>query len=87
MTPSTDAAADTALSDAIESEDLAATGLTGATGDLTLDGETLTGEGEGTVEVTTTITFPWGTEGQYNDAKLGALNFAVDYTLTQVPGN
>ncbi|MEY9257454.1 alternate signal-mediated exported protein [Brevibacterium epidermidis] len=87
VTPSTDAPADTALSDAIESEDLAATGLTGATGDLTLDGETLTGEGEGTVEVTTTITFPWGTEGQYNDAKLGALNFAVDYTLTQVPGN
>ena len=87
VTQSTDAAADTALSDAIESEDLAATGLTGATGDLTLDGETLTGEGEGTVEVTTTITFPWGTEGQYNDAKLGALNFAVDYTLTQVPGN
>ena len=87
VTPSTDAAADTALSDAIESEDLAATGLTGATGDLALDGETLTGEGEGSVEVTTTITFPWGTEGQYNDAKLGALNFAVDYTLTQVPGN
>ncbi|WP_167854341.1 alternate-type signal peptide domain-containing protein [Brevibacterium sp. S111] len=87
VTPSTDGTADTALSEAIESEDLAATGLTGATGDLSLDGETLAGEGDGSVEVTTTITFPWGTEGQYNDAKLGSLNFAVDYTLTQVPGN
>jgi alternate signal-mediated exported protein len=87
VTPSTDGTADTALSEAIESEDLAATGLTGATGDLSLDGETLAGEGDGSVEVTTTITFPWGTEGQYNDTKLGSLNFAVDYTLTQVPGN
>ena len=87
VTPDSDADADNKLADAITGDDLAATGLTGATGDLSLDGETLTGEGEGTVEVTTTITFPWGTEGQYNDAKLGALDFAVDYTLTQVPGN
>lgn len=80
-------AADTALAEALKTQDLAATGITGASGDLTLDGEKLTGEGTGTVEVTTTVEFPWGTEGQYNDAKLGKLNFAVDYTLTQVPGN
>lgn len=78
---------DTALADALETDDLAATGVTGATGDLALDGEKLTGEGTGSVEVTTTVKFPWGAEGDYNPAKLGSLNFAVDYTLTQVPGN
>jgi alternate signal-mediated exported protein len=89
VTPSTGADADSKLAAAITKDDLAATGLTGADGNLALDsdGETLTGEGNGTVEVTTTITFPWGDEGDYNDTKLGKLNFAVDYTLTQVPGN
>ncbi|AMT92428.1 hypothetical protein A2T55_00165 [Brevibacterium linens] len=87
VTPSTAADADAALAEAITAQDLAASGLTDATGSLTLDGETLTGEGDGSVEVTTTVTFPWGAEGDYNDAKLGSLNFAVDYTLTQVPGN
>lgn len=87
VTPSSGADADSKLVAAITKDDLAATGLTDATGNLALDGETLTGEGEGTVEVTTTITFPWDAEGDYNDAKLGKLNFAVDYTLTQVPGN
>ena len=87
VTPSGAADADAALAEAITAQDLAASGLTDATGGLTLDGETLTGEGDGTVQVTTTVTFPWGAEGDYNDAKLGNLNFAVDYTLTQVPGN
>lgn len=87
VTPSSAADADAALAEAITAQDLAASGLTDATGGLTLDGETLTGEGDGTVQVTTTVTFPWGAEGDYNDAKLGNLNFAVDYTLTQVPGN
>lgn len=78
---------DAALADALETEDLAATGITGATGDLSFDNGKLTGEGTGNVEVTTTVNFPWGAEGDYNPAKLGSLNFAVDYTLTQVPGN
>lgn len=89
VTPTDSAdSSDTALADAIgDVADLAASELTGATGDLTLDGETLTGEGTGTVEVTTSITFPWGEAAEANAAKLGSLNFAVDYTLTQAPGN
>lgn len=79
--------ADTALAAALEKEDLAATDISGATGDLSFDNGKLTGEGTGNVEVTTTVKFPWGTEGMYNPAKLGSLNFAVDYKLTQVPGN
>ena len=86
ITPTSEAEADTALADAITAEDLAATELTGADG-LTLEGDTLTGEGTGSVEVTTTITFPWGEESEFNAAKLGSLDFAVDYTLTQVPNN
>ena len=86
ITPTSEAEADTALADAITAEDLAATELTGADG-LTLEGDTLTGEGTGSVEVTTTITFPWGEESEFNAAKLGSLDFAVDYTLTQAPNN
>lgn len=87
VTATSEEAADTALAEALETDDLAATGISGTTGDLALSGETLTGEGTGTVAVTTTINFPWGEEGDYNPAKLGSLDFAVDYTLTQVPGN
>lgn len=78
-----------ALAAAIVGEDLATTGLTGATGELTLDPDTdvLTGEGDGTVDVTTTITFPWGDAGEFNPAQLGSLDFSVDYTLTQTPAN
>lgn len=78
-----------ALAEAIVGEDLAVTDLTGATGELTLDPatEVLTGEGTGTVDVTTTITFPWGDAGEFDAAQLGSLDFSVDYTLTQVPGN
>lgn len=82
-------AEDDALAAALGGDpDLAFTTMTGATGDLALgvDGA-LTGEGTGSVLVTTTVSFPWGTAGQYNAAKLGSLDFAVDYTLTQVAGN
>lgn len=81
--------ANEALAAAIVGEDLTTTGLTEATGEITLDPDTdvLTGEGTGTVDVTTTITFPWGDAGEFNPAQLGSLDFSVDYTLTQVPGN
>lgn len=87
VTAASGEANDAALAEALETEDLAATGITGTTGDLTFDDGKLTGEGTGKVEVTTTVKFPWGDKDQYNPAKLGSLNFAVDYTLTQVPGN
>ncbi|MGO2863619.1 MAG: alternate-type signal peptide domain-containing protein [Brevibacterium sp.] len=76
------------LAKAIEKQDLATVEATDATTPLQVDGDDIvTGQGTGEVEVTTSVTFPWGTEGQYNDARLGSLSFKVDYTLTQVPGN
>ena len=40
---------------------------------------------DGTVAVEIAVVFPWGTAGQFNDAKLGDVAFQADYTLTQVP--
>lgn len=78
-------AADTALAAAIESDaDLSVD--SGSSG-VTIEDDVITGPADGTVAVTTTITFPWGTEGEFNDAMLGSLDFSVDYTLTQVPAN
>lgn len=85
---SNDEAANEALAAAIVGQDLAATGMSGADGlEFDPDTGTVTGEGTGTVDVTTTVTFPWGEPGQFNEAQLGSLAFSVDYTLTQVPNN
>lgn len=78
----------TALAAALGEPTLSVESLSGATGSLALDPEsnTMRGEGEGTMNVITTLDFPWGTEGQYNPAKLASLDLTVNYTLTQVPG-
>lgn len=88
VTPTEAGDPDEAFAAALESDpDLIIVELSDVTGDLTLVDGTLTGEGTGTVAVSTQIRFPWGTEGEFNTAKLGSVSFAVDYTLTQVPAN
>lgn len=42
------------------------------------------GAGTKTVPVVLTISFPWGTAGQYNDAVTGNVTFDMDYSLTQL---
>lgn len=78
-----------ALAAALGDPQLSTTSLSGASDNFTFDSATGTvrGEGHGDVAVTTTVNFPWGTAGQYDATKLGSLDFTVDYTLTQVPGN
>ncbi|RZU67073.1 alternate signal-mediated exported protein [Microterricola gilva] len=38
-----------------------------------------------TVPVEISVTFPWGTAGEFNGAMLGKVKFQADYTLTQIP--
>lgn len=38
-----------------------------------------------TVPVEISVTFPWGTSGEFNGAMLGKVKFQADYTLTQIP--
>ena len=78
-----------ALATALGDPELSATSLSGTSEDFTFDPGTgiVRGEGTGDVAVTTKLSFPWGAADDYNPTKLGTLDFTVDYTLTQVPGN
>lgn len=55
----------------------------GATPAVTLTAAQL-GTGTKTVPVVLTISFPWGTAGQYNGAVSGNVTFDMDYSLTQL---
>jgi alternate signal-mediated exported protein len=77
----TDAAVDgdQALEDALVVDVVSVDGEAGSSATVTEDG---------TVEVVISVTFPVGTEDQYNDAaELASAVFSADYTLSQVPAS
>ncbi|MET0854759.1 MAG: alternate-type signal peptide domain-containing protein [Microterricola sp.] len=80
-------AADTALLAALQAGGVKVTKINGTAvgsgvASVNLTPASVTG---GTVAVEIAVTFPWGTAGEFNGAKLGDVAFAADYTLTQVP--
>ncbi len=68
---------DQALEDALQVKVVSVNGAAGSTATVTEDA---------TVPVVISVTFPFGTEGQYNDAtELAKAAFSATYTLSQVP--
>lgn len=80
-------AADTALLAALQGGGVTVTTINGTAVGTGVSSVNLTPASvtDGTVAVEIAVVFPWGTAGQFNDAKLGDVAFQADYTLTQVP--
>ncbi|MBF4570074.1 alternate-type signal peptide domain-containing protein [Plantibacter sp. VKM Ac-2880] len=67
---------DATLEGALQVKVVSVNGIAGSTATTTQDA---------TVPVVISVTFPFGTTGQYNDAEVAKAVFSAKYTLTQVP--